>query len=359
MRAVKLLLIAIVVLLVAGSAEFLWFGRKAQKAVRGFVTHFAMQLVEIREELRGLERLSSQMQDDMTALAFRFGQRHEPGEIILGTRDTYESLDQHWKSNDDTSAKVATPCRKSDERKTLVVVTLGQSNAANTGTGRYTATRDVLNFNLYDSQCYLAADPLLGTSNGDGNFATRLGDILIARGVADRIILAPIAMGGSTVEQWAHEGVFNRRVRVLIRRLHDAALTPDYILWHQGEANIGIGDIGGRQYRKNLLEVVHTFRQYGISAPFFIALATQCGTPRENPEVIRSGQRGAVNSQISTFLGPDTDLIGPEHRFDACHMNESGLELHAKAWADAITNHIKGEPPRVGARDGPGAQIVR
>jgi|SRR5262245_9335798 len=354
MRAVRLLLVANLVLLLVGGAGFLWFARKTQLAVRGFTS----QLIEISHELDRVERFSSHMQDDVTALAFKAGQQHEPGHIILGPRDTYDSLDQNWKSNDDTSGKVPAACRKADGKKTLTIVTLGQSNAANTGAGRFAAKRDVLNFNLYDGQCYLAADPLLGTSNTDGNFATRLGDILVSRGIAERIILAPIAMGGSTVELWAHEGVFNRRIRVLIRRLYDAGLTPDYVLWHQGEANPGTGDIGGRQYRKNLLEVVQTFRQYGISAPFFIALATRCGAPRDNPEVIRSGQRGAVNSQIGTFLGPDTDLIGSDYRYDACHMNERGLELHAKAWADVIADHRNGEP-RVGARDGPGAQIAQ
>jgi hypothetical protein len=53
------------------------------------------------------------------------------------------------------------------------------------------------------------------------------------------VILAPIAMGGTVVEQWAYEGIFNRRIRALIRRLHDAKLTTDYILWHQGEGNRG------------------------------------------------------------------------------------------------------------------------
>ena len=293
------------------------------------------------DSLHRLEVLAAQMQDDMTALTFSLGGHRDPGQIVLASRDTYDSLDQAWKSMDDTSGKTPAACQADDATKTLVVITLGQSNAANTGAVKFTPVHRVLNFNLYDGRCYLAADPLLGASNDGGNFATRLGDMLIARGITDRVILAPIAMGGTSVEQWAYEGVFNNRIRTLIRRLHDAKLAPDYILWHQGEGNFGLLDYGGRQYRKNLLEVVYTFRQYGIAAPFFIALATRCGAPHPNPEAVRAGQRSAVNAQIGTFLGPDTDLIGPEHRYDLCHMRESGLELHARAWADAIANHRK------------------
>jgi hypothetical protein len=293
------------------------------------------------ELLRQLKVLSAQMQDDVTALTFSLGGHRDPKEIVLGSRETYDILDQDWKSMDDTSGKTPAPCQTDDGTKTLVVITLGQSNAANSGAVKFTPVHRVLNFNLYDGRCYLAADPLLGASNNGGNFATRLGDILISLGFADRVVLAPIAMAGSRVEQWAYEGVFNNRIRTLIRRLYDAKLAPDYILWHQGEANLESYDIGGRQYRKNLLEVVSTFRQYGIAAPFFIALATRCGPPHPNPGFLRSGQQSAVNAQIGTFLGPDTDLIGLEHRFDECHMRESGLELHARAWADAIANHRK------------------
>jgi hypothetical protein len=36
--------------------------------------------------------------------------------------------------------------------------------------------------------------------------------------------------------------------------------------------------------------------------------------------------------------GPDTDLIGIEHRRDGCHFAASGQELAAQAWFKAITS---------------------
>ena len=56
---------------------------------------------------------------------------------------------------------------------------------------------------------------------------------------------------------------------------------------------------------------------------------------------VREGQRTAAIGQLGIFVGPDTDLIGPEHRYDACHMSESGLTLHAAAWADILNDFIK------------------
>src|SRR5262249_43362035 len=150
----------------------------------------------------------------------------------------------------------------------------------------------------------------------------------------DRIIIAPIAMGGTTVQQWAEEGMFNRRILAVIRRLHDAALAPDFIFWQQGEANRGVIDPDGRQYRKCLLEVVRTFRRYAIDAPFFVTLAgydSSLGGPAQ--QYMRLGQLGAVNPDIAIHLGPDTDKIGPEHRLDSVHLSESGLCILATMWA--------------------------
>jgi hypothetical protein len=65
-----------------------------------------------------------------------------------------------------------------------MLVTLGQSNAANHGAGHYAALHDVANFNLYVLR---GSRPATCASGQGGNFATRLGDKLIERGLADAI----------------------------------------------------------------------------------------------------------------------------------------------------------------------------
>lgn len=286
--------------------------------------------------LRDLDVSVVALRSNLAAIASALGIKHSPQDIDIGSLDNYDELDQNWKSFRDTSHRTQAPCR-ADER-TAVIVTLGQSNAANYALMRNTPTHDVLNFDLYDGRCYKARDPLLGTSGTGGNFATPLADMLIERGLYARVIIAPIAMGGSTVEEWADEGMFNRRILALIRRLFDAGLTPTQILWHQGEGNPGAGDSHGRQYRKNLLEVIATFRTYGISAPFFVALATRCGAyPRPNGDNIHEGQASAVNPLDNVFLGPDTDTLGDEYRDkERCHFNAAGLLRHAAMWADVL-----------------------
>jgi hypothetical protein len=312
--------------------------------------HLNTQILHISQQL---QQLTKALNDAMKLFYLDLSRvgYGTPSDIILGPMDTYERLDLNWRSiHDPTGRQESSLVIEGDRRRTAVVVIVGQSNAANHGTGRYVAKHRVDNFNIYDGKCYHAADPLLGVSGDGGNFAGRLGDKLIEVGLFDRVILAPIAMGGTTVEQWAEEGMFNRRIPVVIRRLYDAGLSADFILWQQGEGNQGVGDIGGRQYRKNLLEVIQTFRRYGVAAPFFVSLTTTCGGPHPNAENIRAGQKGAVNRMAAIYQGADTDTIGLEHRWDTCHFNEVGLDMVASLWLDVIATycrsaHQAGVPP--------------
>jgi carbohydrate esterase-like sialic acid-specific acetylesterase len=329
-----------------------------QESVKGLDNSVRHSIGELRNDFASLddlrarqltiERMIVGLQDAMSGQAFSLGQKSDPGSIILGDLDSYESLDANWKSFRDVSGRAAMRC--SAAGRTAVIILLGQSNSANHGLTRVTSKHSVDNFNLYDGRCYHATDPLLGASGDRGNFATRLGDLLIEEGPFDHVIIAPIGMGGTRVDQWAKEGMFNRRIAALIRRLYDAGLSPNFILWHQGEGESGIGDIGGRQYRKNLLEVVQTFRQYGIGAPFFVALATRCGGGgHPYAKNIRDGQRSTANGVLGIYLGPDTDSLDSDYRDpEGCHFTEQGLAAHAELWARAILTYQASRGPVAG-----------
>src|SRR5690242_9102728 len=123
--------------------------------------------------------------------------------------------------------------------RTLVLVPFGQSNAANHGGTGYAARGNVVNFYLQDALCYKAVDPLLGASTfappNVGSIWGRLGDMLLASGRWDRIVIAPIAVQATSVAEWAPGGDMNPRIRKVYDALRSRGLTPDAFLWIQGE----------------------------------------------------------------------------------------------------------------------------
>ena len=146
-------------------------------------------------------------------------------------------LDPSGLSYNLTEDRVAIACREAAAGRSAIIVTLGQSLMGNSGDQRalYTPGSNVYNFNLLDRKCYVARDPLLGTTSRGANQATRLADLLVRRQIYDRVILVPLAYDGSRISQWAPGGNLHPRMIAGLRYAQDAGLEPTMILWQQGE----------------------------------------------------------------------------------------------------------------------------
>ena len=100
-----------------------------------------------------------------------------PEDIVLGQADTYAALDRDHATQNQTGDRAEIPCGEFRDADTLVLLILGQSNAANYGDVKFTPPSSVGNFNIYDGKCYRAEDPLLGASFDGGSFGSRLADL--------------------------------------------------------------------------------------------------------------------------------------------------------------------------------------
>jgi hypothetical protein len=256
------------------------------------------------------------------------------GRIFLSVVDTYENVDLNRGSFNDISDRVRVSTAQVLHGRPAVILIFGQSNGANSGDAPYVPRHRVFNFNLFDGHCYVARDPLLGTTESRGNFASRMADMLIERGLFDTVVLAPIGVGGSRIEEWTTGGARHRRLQVAIKRATENTLTFTHVLWHQGESNVGV-DADADLYISSFLNIHGALRSYGVDAPIYVAQATICNSPPN--ETIRSAQRAVVDQGLGIFAGPDTDTIGLSHRYDGCHMAESGLIRHAELWVKALS----------------------
>jgi lysophospholipase L1-like esterase len=231
----------------------------------------------------------------------------------------------------------------------VVLVVLGQSNAASTNEADGFIPRDgVDNLNPADGLIYRARDPLLGASHGTppmtASFATVLGDLLLKQGLAERVVLLDIAIGGSTIAAWAI-GPLNYRIAQAGRCLRALRLRPTFILQHIGESDASeppSASLGQKFLRFQRL-VVRDFRRHGMNCPYFIAGVARMvdfNLP-ESQALIRGAQRAACDPASRVFPGPDTDVLGKEFRADVVHFNRKGRWAHAEMWVDVLRPHLK------------------
>ncbi len=223
---------------------------------------------------------------------------------------------------------------------TKVILTFGQSNAANSCEERYTPRGTVHVFHAFDMKFYRAIDPLAGASDEGGSVWGRLGDRLIDAGFARSVLFVPIAFGATYIEDWVPGGQYYRRLVFALHRLKRAGIAVDMLCWHQGEANANHTPMTADEYHDYFRAMLRGVREAGVKAPVYVALATLCEDgphPFQNSAQIRLGQKKVVSLWNRVMPGPDTDQIGIADRRDGCHFAASGQELAAQAWFRAIT----------------------
>ncbi len=239
----------------------------------------------------------------------------------------------------DRPAVSCTPFTASNPRN-AILFTFGQSNSANFGETRYTATQNVVNFNIHDGKCYPSTDPLLGADGDGGSVWGRLGDQLIASGAFEGVLIIPIGIGGTALHEWTTGGRLHPRVKYAAQQLNRAGIVPTHVLWHQGEDDARAGTASS-DYIRMFAALVQALRDYGINAPVFPAIASICDDL--GSDTIRSAQRALPEHIAGVHPGADTDSLSDmRDRFDYCHFSERGLQAHAQRWKEVILSFEQG-----------------
>jgi hypothetical protein len=229
-------------------------------------------------------------------------------------------------------ADVLAAVRNLPPARRLVIVTTGQSNAANYGQTRASGGAGVHAF--ADTRLFAAIDPLPGGDGDRGSIWTRLGARLINERAAEAVVFAVVAEGSTRASDWAPGGRCHARLAATLRQLAAANLPADFILWQQGETEADASGSSGGDYEKAVASVFAACREIFPRAEFLAASATfRAHAPRN--EQIRLAQ-AALARLPGASPGPDLDRLDGAHRSDGVHFSTTGLAAAADLWLESL-----------------------
>ncbi|MBY5460574.1 sialate O-acetylesterase [Rhizobium leguminosarum] len=240
-------------------------------------------------------------------------------------------------------SKTLVSCPTQTDR-TAVLLILGQSNAANDGGQRHRSDYGARVVNAFDKRCYIAASPLLGSTDTKGEYWTLLANNLIASGQNDSVILAPLAYSGSEVARWAKGGDLNPVLVDTVKELQDSGYRITSVLWVQGEKDLVIGTTA-ETYQERFMSMVDTLRQHGVEAPVYISIASKCLEPSNGGFKEHIPDNAIVRAQLALSKsghgirrGVNSDaLLDPDDRYDDCHIGGTGAEKVSQAWLNLLS----------------------
>lgn len=228
-----------------------------------------------------------------------------------------------------TAGKTSTPCPKQTPR-TVVIVILGQSNAANSAEERHQSRA----INWFDGRCYLASDPMLGASGDGGSVWPLVASSLLER--HDQVILVPLAIAGSPIVRWSSGGDLAARMQRALDQLGNQGYRPTHVLWHQGESDAG--RTGRIVYAAALADVILMVKARAPAAGFWIAKASRCAKTQADLG-IQEAQRTFLSQDRRIYAGPDADAMFEkgDRQADACHFAAAGQRRLAAEWVKAVS----------------------
>ncbi|TNC74770.1 sialate O-acetylesterase [Rubellimicrobium roseum] len=218
----------------------------------------------------------------------------------------------------------------------VVLVTGGQSNAANSNTSMSQIRADAPVFTWFEGRCYPGGDPMLGASGQRGSLWPELGQRL-ADELGRPVLFINGAIGGTQVGDWLDDrSGYYAALAGRVASARQAGFEPDLILWHQGETD-ALAEHDMSMLERRFSQLADRLLADMPQSQLYLFQASKCiGSKRaKGVEIVREVQANTVRGRDRAILGMNTDELGDEFRWDTCHFNSLGRA--------AIVNHLAPE----------------
>ncbi|MDO8285232.1 MAG: sialate O-acetylesterase [Rhodoferax sp.] len=230
-------------------------------------------------------------------------------------------------------------CDRIAAQRPIVILALGQSNAANLGAPAPSGDPPITL--TADGKCFMAVDPLPGSSGDGGSIWYRLAHRLSALGLQRPIVISAMGVDATSIDDWtATQSPLRERLVRQLKSMQAAGLAPELILWQQGEADARAATTE-QVYSVGLDKLALILEQAGSQAPVFLARSTVCRSEPNAP--VRAAIEAKALGNGRFRIGPDTDtLVGDDLRRDGCHFSGQGLDRAAQLWAVTLAPAVSG-----------------
>ena len=236
-------------------------------------------------------------------------------------------LPKFWQTsfNDNVSRYLSVPCPDNDA---VVVVTGGQSNAANDYESAPPADHNAQTFMFYDGKCYKLQSPVLGASGEADSLWPSLGDKLNIE-VGRPVVFINGAVGGTQIGDWLDD-----RSRYLERLAHQILLArklgfkPNFVLWIQGETDAAV-QLDPTTYAREQEALITKLDSWGATnsnTKWVIYRSTHCTNRPNNGPAIELSLSKLASKDDRIVLGPEVTGYEDSFRRDGCHLNTRGRD---------------------------------
>jgi len=227
--------------------------------------------------------------------------------------------------------------------KPLVILIAGQSNVANTLP--FLSKNSSFIYNFYNGKLYFAKDPLLGSTDNKGSLWIRAAERIVAQSTYNSVVLMSVARSNSSINDWIDSGKYNNLISRTYSLASSRDLTPDIIIWGHGERD-SIDGMRGAEYSEKLQQLMNNITTFHQAKPIVVSITSKCYLTPENNE-IRDAQYQLINNMNELNIGPDTDRLGPQYRYDNCHFNNKGSDILVSDWTKSILHSLSSKKSEI------------
>ena len=221
-------------------------------------------------------------------------------------------------------------------KRSLVVLILGQSNAANYCEELNRSDKNI--YMYFQKRIYRAEDPILGATGAKGSIWIPVFETLLETKDLDSILIVNIAKGSSSVKEWQPDGIYGDQLRSVLLGLKEEKLEPDIICWQQGEQD-NLNGLSKENYKRAFRKIHKEITRFLDDTP--ILISTTSFHPRSRTPInyeIRAAQWELIEESTSLFSGPDTDACIKDCRYDGVHFSTNGMDSVSRDWVESISH---------------------